>query len=322
MNAARWFARLKAAPVTAPLDGKFQRWLAADPAREVEYERQELTWELAGELAEDQEIAQLVAEAQQSAAKARERTRWPFIAWSIAVAAALALLAVGIGIQLQSRSVGETYVTAIGEQRTVVLPDESRIVLNTSTRARVLFKRNARIVELDQGEATFSVAHDPTRPFEVKAASGTTRALGTEFNVLSHSEGVTVSVLEGRVEVTSSGAGRADPRSVRLGRGQEVTYQNAHLSDVRIANADRIQAWHAGRIAFEDVRLEQALAEFNRYTQVPVVLRDSSLSELRVTGLFRIGETDAFLRALDAAFDIRAERDDQTIELARPAASP
>jgi transmembrane sensor len=61
--------------------------------------------------------------------------------------------------------------------------------------------------------------------------------------------------------------------------------------------------------------LSQALAEFNRYTQTPIVIRDASLAQLRVTGIFRIGETDALLHALDTAFGIRANAGAGGIEL-------
>jgi transmembrane sensor len=318
MTPAQWFARLKGAPITPRLDSKYRRWLAADPANEVGYERHELAWELAGELANDDEIAALLADAQRAQATppAPRHKQRQLLMWST-VAATLAIVAIGTGIFVQQRSDGRTYMTTVGEQHTIVLPDRSRMVLNTSTRARVVYRRNSRVIELEQGEATFSVTHDPARPFEVVAAQGTTRALGTEFNVLSAREGVTVSVLSGTVEIIAPDAAQdtARAQSVRLTHGQELTYSETSLSQVRMANAARIQAWHAGRIAFENAALEQALAEFNRYTQTPVVVRDASLARLRVTGLFRIGETEALLRALDTAFGIRAEHRAEAIEL-------
>jgi transmembrane sensor len=317
-SAAQWFARLRAGSITPGLDVKFRRWLAADPANEVEYERHELAWELAGELAGDEEIAELLADAQRAPAERPSRTRRrTFLVACSAAAAGAVVVAVGIMVYSGLRSESHLYVTAVGEQRTIVLPDRSRVVLNTATRARVIFKRDARIVDLDHGEATFSVEHDPSRPFEVKAAGGTTRALGTEFNVMTEPSGVTVSVLSGKVEVTSRDgvAKRSASQSVRLAQGQEVTYGDARLSEIRVANATRIQSWHSGRISFENLELEQALSEFNRYTETPIVLRDPSLAELRVTGLFRIGETEAFVEALDAAFGIQADHRDSAIEL-------
>jgi transmembrane sensor len=88
---------------------------------------------------------------------------------------------------------------------------------------------------------------------------------------------------------------------------------------VHAAKAARIYAWHSGRIAFEDVDLEHALIEVNRYTRTPVVLEDPSLGTVRVSGVFRIGETDALLQALETAFGIRAERSGASIKLRRGA---
>jgi transmembrane sensor len=310
-SAAQWFVRLRASSVTVRLDTRFRRWLAADPSNEVDYERHELAWELAGELANDEEIKTLLAEAQTETA-GRRAGRFPRLTLSWAAAAA-AVVALGIGIYLQWPLYGDLYITAVGEQRTVVLPDRSRMSLNTATRARVFFKRNVRVIELDYGEATFSVTPNAKRPFEVYAAHGRARALGTEFNVMSSAQGVTVSVLSGKVEVSGPESLKVSPAV--LVRGQEVSYDTAHVSAVQRANANRILAWHSGRIAFEDVDLQHAIAEFNRYATTPIVLGNGSLGTLRVTGVFRIGETDALLQSLNIAFGIRANRGTNAIQL-------
>lgn len=314
-SAPQWFVRLRSGPITPGVDAKFRRWLAADPAHEVDYERHELAWELAGELAGDGEISALLAEAQSAVVSSERRhSRRHTLSWA---AAAVVAVAVGAGIYTHWHLDGDVYTVGVGEQRTVVLPDHSRITLNTATRARVVFKRNVRVVELEYGEATFSVTHDAARPFEVHAAKGTARALGTQFNVLSTSQGTTVSVLSGKVAVIApeSAAHEEMKRSTVLVQGQEVSYDTARLLPVHAADAKRILAWHSGRIAFEDVPLEQAIAEFNRYTRTPIVLADRSLGALRVTGVFRIGETGALLRSLNTAFGIRAEHDAGAIQL-------
>jgi transmembrane sensor len=318
-SAAAWFARLRAGPITPRLDTKYRRWLAADPANEVKYEQHELAWEVAGELSNDDEIAALLADAQRAAVEttAPRPARRHLLILAGAVAS-LAIIAIGANYYVRSLGDEYTYATAVGEQRSVVLPDQSRIVLNTSTQVHVVYKNGSRVVEIEKGEATFSVAHDASRPFDVVAAHGTTRAIGTEFNVLAASTGVTVSVLSGTVAITPPSRLERAAHSgdaVRLTRGEELTYSNELVSEVRPLNADRIQAWHVGRVAFEDLPLSQALAEFNRYTQTPIVIRDASLAQLRVTGIFRIGETDALLHALETAFGIRANPGAGGIEL-------
>jgi transmembrane sensor len=318
-SAAAWFARLRGGPITPSLDAKYRRWLAADPANEVRYERQELTWALAGELAKDDDIAALLAEAQHAsvASPMHRPGRRRVMMWA---AAAASLSAVAVGTLLYMRSAASEeflYATAVGEQRTVVLPDQSRITLNTSSRVHVTYERDSRVIELQQGEATFSVAHDATRPFDVVAAHGRTRAIGTEFNVLTTPSGVTVSVLAGVVAITppARSGNPVEAVALRLTRGEEITYSNERVSEVRPLNANRIQAWHVGRIAFEDLPLQLAVAEFNRYTQTPIVVRDATLADLRVTGMFRIRETEAFLTALNTAFGVQADRETAAIVL-------
>ena len=115
-SAAAWFARLRGGPITAGLDTKFRRWLAADPANEVKYERQELAWALAGELAKDDEIAVLLAEAQHAsvATSAHQQGRRRLMMWSAAVAS---VTAIAIGTLFHVRSTSSDvnlYVTEIG----------------------------------------------------------------------------------------------------------------------------------------------------------------------------------------------------------------
>lgn len=315
-SAAQWFVRLRGEPVTPRLDAKFRRWLAADPENEVNYERHELAWELAGELAQDAEIEALLHDAQRGPHRPA-RVPPTLLVWSVATAALIAT--VGIVFYVVRPSEFAVYATAVGEQRTVVLPDQSRMMLNTDTRARVLFERDVRVVELEYGEATFSVARDANRPFEVRAVQGTARALGTEFNVFSNNDEVTVSVLDGKVEVIAppSTSGGAAPRSAVLMHGEEVRYSNVAMSKIGRADAVRISAWHTGRISFDGMALAQALREFNRYRTKPIVLADESLADVRVSGVFRIGETEALLRALNTAFEIEAHGGSDAIELRR-----
>jgi len=309
-TASTWFARMRRGDARART-AKFHRWLTADPANQLEYAKRELAWELAGELARDPNIADWLAEAQNPPRDSR-RTRlvWA-VAMSLCAAGALSVA------YLIWPTPWEQYTTRVGERRTIVLADESRIELNTDTRIRVIYGRKTRRVELERGEATFRVARNPSRPFEVWSHGGVARALGTEFNVLSLFADVTVTVLSGKVEVLAATAQENVQHSdgVVLLSGQELSYSGTTLSHLRGADTQRVRAWQSGRVAFEDVRLAEALAEFNRYTSTPVVIQDPALEHIRVSGVFRIGETDALLNALHTAFGIEAAPSSTAIEL-------
>ncbi len=117
-------------------------------------------------------------------------------------------------------------------------PDESRIDLNTDTLIRITSGRQARTVVLERGEATFRVARDPGRPFEVLSQQGVARALGTEFNVMSLANGVTVTVLSEKSKCSQRRRGRTlqRPDGVILSAGQEVSYRGTRFSQLHAAD--------------------------------------------------------------------------------------
>src|SRR4029079_19041486 len=97
--------------------------------------------------------------------------------------------------------------SAVSEERSSTLPDHSMVNLTTDTALDVTLSKDLRRVDLHHGEAFFSVAHEPSRAFEVWAAGGKVRAVGTQFGVAIDRDEVTVSVLEGRVLVQPTAAG-------------------------------------------------------------------------------------------------------------------
>ena len=108
--------------------------------------------------------------------------------------------------------------TTVGELKSVTLSDGSTVQLNTNSRVEVRFSSAERRVHLTRGEAYFSVAHNPRRPFSVYAANGIVTAVGTAFTVrLREQDAVEVTVEKGRVALsTLSEAGPAISRKPSL----------------------------------------------------------------------------------------------------------
>lgn len=131
----------------------------------------------------------------------------------VAVAASLIVLAVSAvlllprletsfdsGRPLPTQSAA--YVTAIGEQKTVLLPDGSEVVLNTNSQLSITFTPSARVLRLARGEILVRVAKDGSRPLSVVAGDRIVQAKGTEFTVeITDNQHVEVMVTEGRVVV-------------------------------------------------------------------------------------------------------------------------
>lgn len=256
---------------------------------------------------------------------------------ALAVAAGM-LVAIGAVTATYSYLVIPHYSTHIGEQRDVLLPDGSRVTLNTNTSVTVRYSKSRRSIELTRGEALFAVKHDSRRPFDVAAGGILTRALGTEFNVDLRQSNVTVSVLEGAVQVAAPNevvAEAGHERSSAVAMGGEV---QAGLSTVAPALAKgeaieirsgdrqiiseqadlrRIDAWRVRRLEFSDTPLRTAVEEFNRYSRTRVVIGSPELETVRVSGVFQIGDTDGFLYALKETLRVQAFESKEEVTLVR-----
>lgn len=95
------------------------------------------------------------------------------------------------------------YATAIGQQRTVTLPDGSIVYLNTNSQIRIDYSAQYRNILLLQGEVFFDVAKQPERPFHVYAGRGRVQAVGTAFTVYyRENDDIDVTVMEGKVALS------------------------------------------------------------------------------------------------------------------------
>lgn len=312
-GAGGWFARLRSGRVDERVDAAWSRWMTEADTHAKAFENTELAWELSSDLEGRPKIEALLRDldAQFPAAAQLIPGRGPFAVlaqpWRLAGLAALALLCVGIvTFFMLNRTSVTDYTTEIGEQRTITLPDDSHVLLNTATHVRVTYSRSLRRIDLLSGEALFQVQKDARRPFEVHALNGVTTAVGTEFDVQVNGGSAAVAVLVGTVKVEGS-AGDPKGQSVQVTLGQAVDYTAAgDLSAVHAADANRIRAWQAHRVVYTDMALASALQDYNRYLRVPIVVGDPSLAARHVNGVFRIGDQTAFIHALEEGLHVKA----------------
>src|SRR5690606_20213445 len=136
---------------------------------------------------------------------ARPRRRSRFIAPALlAAAAAMAVLA---ALRFREAPPGrrpEVAAVARVEPDLVHLPDGSRVEIHPGGEIAERFTPGERRVSLLRGEAYFTVAKNPDRPFVVEANGVAVHAVGTAFNVRLPTDEAAVEVLvtEGIVHVT------------------------------------------------------------------------------------------------------------------------
>jgi len=227
---------------------------------------------------------------------------------SIAGTAAAAIFTLGVWAYFRPISPLPLFATGIGESRKVFLPDGSTMQLNTRSRARVRYTANARIIELDEGEALFTVISDPNKPFDVRAGTFSVRVLGTVFSVRRDGANVDTLVAEGRVQVleASSILGSLLPShavGAPLSPGNRLVLDTQpRRQQLPPKGVERRLQWTRGRIQFEEEPLGEVVRELNRYTIHDVEIRDPALRTVAVGGAYRINNADAYARELERYF--------------------
>jgi transmembrane sensor len=218
-------------------------------------------------------------------------------------AAAAILVVLGISIVWRLSTTGDSYSTSLGEQKTVQLADGSSLQLNTASTARVKFDERSREIELE-GEALFTVAHDARRPFLVYTHGATVRAIGTRFNVYEQEHATRVSVLEGRVRLTSSWRNQ----SFELGAGEEARVIDGVAHKELKPDVQAATAWRQRTLVFERAKLADVARELNRYNTMRFSVDPAVGDAHRLSGTFDARHPESLLLWLQSRPDMAVTR--------------
>lgn len=347
-EAADWFTRLRESDVSREEHSQFALWLLRSPDHIAEYLAVTRAWTDVG-LAQGEafSVETLVQEALATSPPAPNIVNFPqappeslreraaaskafFFSWRSVAVFAVAAVTAGVATLAYDRYLNPAYFyTAIGEQRTIILGDNSVLKLNTDSAARVDIDEDERHIALIRGEAQFAVAKDPSRPFTVQTDNATVRAVGTVFNVRSLTDQTAVAVLEGRVEVASTAAlprasvdkghGGEQPHvSLSVGGRAAVSSNGEILIDAG-PSLERARGWVAGQLTFADEPLGSIVAELNRYRRQPIVISDPAIEGLRISGTFGTNALPDFLEYLQTYRGVKAQAKEGGYILSRAA---
>lgn len=339
--AADWLARRSSGSWSAAEQAQLQDWLQASTQHKVAFIRLEAAWHQANRLralsagvlpgtvpprGHWQRAAPTEGSPPDTNAVSASRTKWsddppePAIDGGVRegvaryrrasswVAAAVLVVALGTVAYLWPR--GDLYRTTVGAVAAIPMSDGSKVTLNTNSQIRIAITERERRVHLGRGEAFFEVAKDPSRPFVVVAGDCKVVAVGTKFSVWREAGEVRVAVTEGRVRVERSD-GDASPQtadevtagSIAHAGDAGVLVQRKHLREV-----EEDLSWLRGFLFFHDVPLAEAVAEFNRYNRVRIVIASPNIAAIRIGGNFRSTNVAGFVRLLQDGFSIHVEQ--------------
>lgn len=340
-EACDWFVRLREQPESTDLIARWLAWCQCDPRNRQSFEEVRETWVILGPMPAHRGVSAqedggpLVPQSSPAALRNPvETVRASLLA--IAAAATLAIV-VGISWLLILRPFsslgsahGSMFTTAPSEHRSFMLADGSRVEMAGDSKLRAILREHTRDIELQRGEAYFSVAHDKARPFIVHAGALHVRAVGTRFDVRTADDRVVVAVEEGVVVVEPppeptgpvssmlftirSLGGDAHPasqlRPLHVRGGQEVAVGGPeHDLQLLPIEPTAVASWREGRLRFAREPLRSVISSIRAVSSQDIELTDPALGELRFTGTVFSSGVEAWVHALPAIFPVTVHQD-------------
>ena len=306
--AAAWAAKLDrieigehetAVAALSAADAEFAQWVAASFENRTAFLRACAAWSRADRL----------AALKPPLGVTHPKRRMPRLIITGGLAACAALAALVIVLPFSLPTAPQIHETAVGGRETVPLADGSKLELNTDTRLIAELRDDARVVILERGEAYFDIARDETRPFVVEAGGKRVTVLGTKFTVRRDGVDIEVVVAEGKVQIDQPRARvSAAPIIVEKGTVVLARAEGTLIAEKSEAALDAELAWRRGLLVFDQMALQAAAAEFNRYNRVKLEIADAEAAAIRIGGSFHAENIDAFARLLKDGFGLEVER--------------
>ncbi len=199
--------------------------------------------------------------------------------WGSAIAASLLAAMLGYGGWQQAPALLADYHTSTGERRTITLEDGSKVTLNSASALSVNFSGERRTVSLKAGEALFEPAADP-RPFVVDSGAEAVQGSDAVFSVRRQGSVNSVVVTRGEAQVGE----------------RRVTVS---------PDAQAQTAWQRGKLIFNGRPLREVIAELERYQHGRILISDSQVGALQVSGVFDLNDPHALLRTLEQRYALK-----------------
>ncbi|MEN5152628.1 FecR domain-containing protein [Pseudomonas orientalis] len=284
--AAQWLALLESGAATERDHAALQRWRDSHPQHEQ-------TWQRA------QALRQRFSDLPQALAMASldrpQPGRRAVLKRALGIAALLPTAWL-LSRQLPIQTWRADLHTATGERTRMALADGASVQLNTATAVDV--DPAQRRITLVEGELALNVP--AATAMSVQTRYGELTVSQAEVCVRQLDTGCLVSVLKGSVRVRD-----LDGRTATLQGGQQAPLKSSGLGAWVAFDALQL-GWRDGVLTAQNQALGDFLRELARYR--PGVLRwDPRLEQLRVTGSFRLDDTDRILDLLASSLGLHVQ---------------
>lgn len=198
-----------------------------------------------------------------------------------------------------------TLATPRGTISSVILPDSSKVTLNAGAILvyPTAFTGKERKVKIT-GEGFFEITPDVSHPFVVSADDILVRVLGTKFNVKTLDEVSSITLVEGKVQVSINEI----EKKILLNANEKAIYTKAENAvTVLPVNAQNEISWIENKLIFDDQPLSEVLKTLSRHYGVTFDLQHYDIDAINLTMTISNETLEEALEYIRRATDINYE---------------
>jgi transmembrane sensor len=206
--------------------------------------------------------------------------------------------------------------TGFGEQRIVVLPDQSEVILNGNSilRYATTWDENTSREVWIEGEGFFSVIH--TKNHQKFIVHGVNKlnveVLGTKFNVNTRHCSSEVMLTEGKVKLELEGADYKQP--LFLKPGELATVKEKELSSQRV-DKQLYTSWVENKLVFDRTPLRDISGLLKDTYGLDVTFSEPALEKRELSGEISAATVEEILYAIGETLDLKVEKEGQSVTI-------
>jgi len=232
-----------------------------------------------------------------------------------AVSAAILIVSILAAVLLNNEV---EYQTAFGQNKTIVLPDNSVVVLNANssiTYSPEWDSEKPREIWLE-GEGFFSVTHKKnSQKFVVHTNDLDVQVLGTKFNVNTRRSKTQVVLNSGKVKLYLADENK---KEVDMKPGELVDFSASDKAVVKKAVVvSKYNAWLDKKLVFEEAPLSEVALTLEENFGYKVKFSNPELADLTFTGTVESGNVNLLLKILQRTFNISITKKEETITISK-----
>jgi ferric-dicitrate binding protein FerR (iron transport regulator) len=211
----------------------------------------------------------------------------------------------------------QTITTRYMEQKTLTLPDGSKITLAAGSElshAEDWLQQPTKHVTL-KGEAYFSIVPLKVKDHAklvVQTPDGTVSDWGTQFTVSTYGKSTQVVLQEGEVRLNVAGGSDQKPVMMKPGELADFKKADQHVA-IRHVNPLVYTSWASKRLVFDNTPLSLLVKRIKHTYGVQVQVENKALLTKKLSGSVDFRSLDMLIHAVNQVLDIKISRKGNTV---------